>query len=124
MQAFDAIDISDSRFEVLHDDVVVTEMTFDERITTGGIILRNDNGTGYGIRPRWGRVYATGPDQRDVQVGDWICVAHGRWTRGIQITDAGVTVTVRKVDPNEILLISDTAPGDDTLSSAVHVDKQ
>lgn len=124
MQAFDAIDISDSRFEVLHDDVVVTEMTFDERITTGGIILRNDNGTGYGIRPRWGRVYATGPDQRDVRIGDWICVAHGRWTRGIQITDAGVTVTVRKVDPNEILLVSDVAPGDDTLSTAVHVDKQ
>lgn len=124
MQAFDAIDITDSNFEILNRDVVVTEMTFDERITTGGIILRNDNGTGYGIRPRWGRVYAVGPEQREVQVGDWVCVAHGRWTRGVQITDNGVTTTIRKIDPNDILLISDSAPSDDTLSSAVHVDKQ
>lgn len=124
MQAFDAIDITDSNFEILNRDVVVTEMTFDERITTGGIILRNDNGTGYGIRPRWGRVYAVGPEQREVQVGDWVCVAHGRWTRGVQITDNGVTTTIRKIDPNDILLISDAAPSDDTLSSAVHVDKQ
>jgi hypothetical protein len=62
-------------------------MEFDTRITQSGLILPNDNGTSLGIRPRWGRVYAVGKDQKDVQVGQWICVAHGRWTRGIDIED-------------------------------------
>jgi hypothetical protein len=52
-------------------------------------------------------------------VGQWICVAHGRWTRGLDIEDNGGTRTIRKVDPKDILLISDEQPDDDTMSDAV-----
>ena len=109
----------------LNDSVIVTDMMFDERFTTSGIVLLNDNGKSTGIRPRWGRIYAVGPEQKDYSVGDWICVAHGRWTRGVEIEDVeGNAVTIRKVDPKDILLISDEQPSDDTMSDAVQVTAQ
>jgi len=109
----------------LKDTVLVTDMVFKERKLNSGLILLNDNGTTAGIRPRWGRIYAVGPEQKDYSVGDWICVAHGRWTRGVEIEDVeGTVVTIRKVDPKDILLISDEQPSDDTMSDAVQVTAQ
>jgi len=115
-----------SSIKPLLNHIIVSDMVFDQRITTGGIILLNDNGTGNGIRPRWGRVYAIGPNQKDVSVGQWVMVAHGRWTRGIDIEDETGKITLRKIDPNDILLVSDDQerPSDETHSSAVHVNKQ
>jgi hypothetical protein len=116
------------KIRALKKDVLVSDMEFDTRITQSGLILPNDNGTSLGIRPRWGRVYAVGKDQQDVQVGQWICVAHGRWTRGLDIEDGESTTkrTIRKIDPKDILLVSDseTRPQDDTMSDAVHIQKQ
>lgn len=103
----------------LNDTVIVEEMEFSGRQLSSGIVLLNDNGTTAGIRPRWGRVYAIGPTQTDVQIGQWICVAHGRWTRGVRIEDQAGEKTIRKVDPKDILLISNDKPNDDTLSDAV-----
>jgi co-chaperonin GroES (HSP10) len=122
--AFSPHKIHKHQLRALHDHVIVSEMAFDQRITQGGLILLNDNGTTLGIRPRWGQVYAVGPEQRDVQVGQWICVAHGRWTRGLDIEDELGLRTIRRIDPEDILLISDTQPQDDTMSTAVHVAKQ
>ena len=106
----------------LNDSVIVTDMTFGERFTTGGIVLLNDNGKSTGIRPRWGQVYAVGPDQQDVQVGQWVCVAHGRWTRGIEVEDETGKKTLRRVDPNDLLIVSDEQPQDETFSEAIHVE--
>lgn len=107
------------QLKTIHDYVLVSEMDFGERITTSGVILPNDNGKSQGIRPRWGQVFAVGPDQKEVSPGDWICVAHGRWTRGVQIqTDSGVE-TVRRIDPEDILLVSDHKPNDETLSDKI-----
>jgi hypothetical protein len=94
-------------------------MNFKERITTGGIVLLGDNGKSSGIRPRWAQVYAVGPKQTDVCVGEWICVAHGRWTRGVDIEDASGIHTIRRIDINDILMVSDSQPNDDTISNAV-----
>jgi co-chaperonin GroES (HSP10) len=106
----------------LNDSVIVTDMTFDERFTTGGIVLLNDNGKSTGIRPRWGQVYAVGPDQQDVRVGQWVCVAHGRWTRGIEVEDETGKKTLRRVDPKDLLIVSDEQPQDETFSEAIHVE--
>lgn len=122
--AFAPYKLSATSLEPLRDAVIVSDMSFDMRTTTGGIVLLNDNGTGAGIRPRWAQVYAVGPDQTDVAPGDWICVAHGRWTRGIEIDDAGIERTIRRVDPNDILLVSDEQPQDDSWSDAVHVESK
>lgn len=109
------------KLRALHDWILVADMQFTERFTESGIVLPNDNGTGSGIRPRWGRVYALGPRQTQVQVGQWICVAHGRWTRGIDIEDNQGVLTIRRVDPQDILLVSDTEPQDNTMSDAINV---
>lgn len=104
----------------LNDTVIVEDMNFQGRTLTSGIILPADNGKSSGIRPRWGRVYALGPKHKDVRVGQWICVAHARWTRGLDIEDAEGAKTIRKIDPKDILLVSDGHPGsDDTMSEAV-----
>ena len=122
--AFAPYKLSASSLEPLRDAVIVSDMSFDMRQTSAGIVLLNDNGTGLGIRPRWAQVYAVGPEQLDVRPGNWICVAHGRWTRGIEIDDNGVKRTIRRIDPNDILLVSDEQPQDDTMSTAEHVESK
>ena len=110
-----------SQLRALNDSVIVSNMIFkDSRTLSSGIILPQDDGKSSGIRPRWGQVYAVGPQQKDVMVGQWICVAHGRWTRGLDIEDDTGTRTIRKIDPKDILLVSDEEPmADDTISDAV-----
>lgn len=118
--------VEKNQLKALQNNVLVSDMVFDERISTGGIVLLNDNGKGNGIRPRWGRVYAVGPEQKDVAVGDWVLVAHGRWTRGLDLEDESGQLTIRKIDPKDILLVSDDeeCPTVEGISSAVHVDKK
>ena len=120
--AYQAHKLKREQLKPLNDSVIVGDMVFDERITTGGIVLLNDNGKSLGIRPRWGRVYAVGPEQQDVKVGEWVCIAHGRWTRGIDIEDESGKQTLRRVDPKDILIQSDEQPNDETFSTAIHVE--
>lgn len=95
----------------LHDNILVKDMNFAERVTAGGIILQSDDGKEHGIRPRWAEVYAVGPTHTDVKVGQWVYVEHGRWTRGVNIEDDnGEVFKIRKVDPESILLVSDDIP--------------
>jgi hypothetical protein len=101
---------------------IVSDMNFEERISTGGIIIMTDNGKSTGIRPRWGQVYAVGPDQQDIRVGDWICVEHGRWTRGLDIEDETGKITLRRVDPKDVMMTADEKPDDLTFSGAIHVE--
>lgn len=120
--AYQAHQLRREQLKPLNDSVIVGDMVFDERITTGGIVLLNDNGKSLGIRPRWGRVYAVGPEQQDVKVGEWVCIAHGRWTRGIDIEDESGKQTLRRVDPKDILIQTDELPNDETFSTAIHVE--
>lgn len=108
-------------FRALRDAVIVHAMNFkNSRTLKSGIVLLQDDGKSSGIRPRWGQVYAVGPDQQDVKPGQWICVAHGRWTRGLEIEDSEGARTIRKIDPKDILLVADEPPEtDDTISDAV-----
>lgn len=100
----------------LNDTIIVSDMYFGERISAGGIVLRNDDTKSAGIRPRWGKVYAVGPSVKDIQVGQYICISHGRWTRGIKIEDENGEQVIRKVDPKDILLVSDEPVNDFTMS--------
>ena len=120
--AFEPHRIDREQLKPLRDAVIVSDMNFKERISRGGLILPTDNGKSSGIRPRWGQVYAVGPDQQDVSPGQWVCVEHGRWTRGIDIEDESGKITVRRVDPKDIMMVSDQQPDDDTFSTAIHVE--
>lgn len=109
-----AIEIEE--FLPLKDAVVVHKMHFGERLSNAGLIIPNDDMKSSGIRPRWARIYAVGPEQKELQVGQWIYIAHGRWTRGVKIEDDEGTQIVRKVDNNDILLVSDEEVTDFNLS--------
>ena len=119
MAAYDPIKLK--AIHPLHDHVLVVDMEFKERFTNSGIYIPSDDKTTQGVRPRWGKVYATGPDQEDVTVGQWICVAHGRWTRGVAVEDAtGTQLVIRRVDNDDILLVSDEKPNDITMGAAIN----
>jgi co-chaperonin GroES (HSP10) len=119
--AFEPHKIVKEKFSPLGQHVIVMDMTFDERITNGGIILLNDDMKSSGIRPRWAQIYAVGPDQSNPELvpGKWICISHGRWTRGIDIEDETGKHTLRRVDTNDILLVSDEPVNDNTMSDKV-----
>ena len=97
----------------IRDRILVKDMEFGEERTQSGLIVRSLDGKLEGIKPRWGCVWAIGPEVTDVKVGDWVCVAHGRWTRGIKIQENdGSEITIRRIDNDEILLVSDKKPED------------
>ena len=80
-----------------------------ERKSAGGIVIPDDDGTDSGIRPRWCQVYDVGAAsvfKDDLQEGDWILVAHGRWTQGVEVDGE----TIWKIDPDGVLLQSDEHP--------------
>ena len=105
------------KFQAIGDHILVYGMEFRERLSRGGIIMINDDMKSAGIRPRWARVYAVGPKSKeDIKVGDYIMIAHGRWSRGMTIEDSEGEKVIRKIDPNDILLISETPVNDYTMT--------
>ena len=84
-----------------------------ERVTKGGIVLRDDNGKLEGVRPRWARVWQVAEDIVDVKPDDWILCEHGRWTMTIEVKDDnGEKFKFQKIDPNGILAVAPEKPND------------
>jgi co-chaperonin GroES (HSP10) len=102
----------------IRDNVLVTDMNFDARVSAGGIVLPSDDGKSEGVRHRWARVWAIGPEQKDVQVGEWILLEHGRWTRGVTVElEDGTDIVIRRADINAILMVTEEDPGDNTFGA-------
>ena len=109
----------------LRDSVIVTDMDFNDRKLASGILLLGDDGKTDGIRPRWARVYAIGPEQQDVSVGQWVLVEHGRWSRGLKIVRDGEEIVIRRADPQAIIFASQDKPDNiDTISTAVPAERK
>lgn len=102
-------------FRPLHDGVLVKEMKFDEVRTASGLIIPGDDATLRGIHPRWAQVVEIGHEQTDVSVGEWVLVAHGRWSRGFELNGE----THRTVDPKDILMTSDERPRDEVFAPSM-----
>ena len=119
--AFEPHKFKKEDFKPIGKHIIVSDMEFDERISYGGIFIPSDNRKDSGIRPRWAQVYALGNEFKDdeITVGKWICISHGRWTRGIDIEDETGEKTLRRVDENDILLVSDEPVNDLTFSDKV-----
>ena len=92
----------------IKDHVLVQDMNFQAPKTKGGVLLPNDDGENRGIRPRWAKVYSIGPEQKEIKVGEWALVDHGRWTRGVLIQKPdGSELVLRRVDFKDILGTAD-----------------
>jgi co-chaperonin GroES (HSP10) len=88
-------------------------MDFGEQKSLGGIVILSDDGKSEGVRSRWGKVWAVGAAQKDVKVGEWILLEHGRWSRGITIEhDDGTQTIVRRADIKAILAVADDKPAE------------
>jgi co-chaperonin GroES (HSP10) len=91
--------------------VIVSNMHFGEQRTENGLIIADDNGQTRGIYPRWCQVHAKGPENKDeYDVGDWILVEHGRWTRGVKINEGRGDEELRMVEAESVLGWSKTKP--------------
>jgi len=117
MSSFDARRFKSIR--AIRDHVLVTDMNFDEKISHGGIIIPNSDGKLEGVHARWGRVYAVGNEQQDVTPGQYVLIKHGRWTRGVDIEDGNDIKTLRRVDHEDILLVSDEPMVDETVGEGL-----
>ena len=108
----------------IHNRVIVSGMDFGEQTTKGGIILTSDDGKDRGIKPRWGKVVSKGPTNTDpYEIGDYILVEHGRWTRGFDLeTDPDTVQTLRTVEAESILGWSTEKPDDIHFGSYSGVD--
>jgi co-chaperonin GroES (HSP10) len=108
-----------NKLRAIQDYVLVTDMNFKEKVTHGGIIIQSSDGKLEGIHARWAKVYAVGLRQQDVKVGQYILVKHGRWTRGNLIEDAEGEKVLRRVDSNDILMVSDEPMQDETVGDGL-----
>jgi co-chaperonin GroES (HSP10) len=108
----------------LRDNVIVTDMNFDQQVSKGGIVILSDDGKSEGVKPRWGRVWAVGPLQQDVTVGEWILLEHGRWTRGITVEDEnGNDIIVRMVETKSIMMSADERPSELSFGNGIDMSK-
>ena len=97
----------------LRDNVMAYGMYFGDRVRKSGLIIRGDDATEQGIRPRWCKVLSVGPKQKDIEPDMWILVAHGRWTRHIKQEINGNIEDVRGIDAKDILGYQWENPDDD-----------
>ena len=100
----------------IRDHILLTDMEFGER-KIGMFVLPSDDGNSEGVRHRWARVWAVGPEQKDIKVGEWVLLEHGRWTRGITVEENGEDIIIRRADNKAILLISDERPDENILNT-------
>jgi co-chaperonin GroES (HSP10) len=98
------------KIKPLGSKIFVTDMDFGEEKTTTGIVVPSSDGKVDGIIPRWGKVWAIGPDQEDVKIGEWVLIEHGQWTRGIDVEEADEVFKIRMVNAKSILMTADEKP--------------
>jgi len=107
------------KLKALHDYILVTDMNFDTVTRSSGIIIQSLDKKIEGVHPRWGKVYEVGPDQKDVRPGQYVLVKHGRWTRGVDIQDDQGQRVLRRIDNDDILVVSDTPHEDEIINSGI-----
>ena len=71
------------------------------------------DGKAHGVKPRWAQVYKKGDKvDLDVEVGQWILIEHGRWTRKIKIDDGEGVKEFQKVEVDSIIAVANERPND------------
>lgn len=77
------------------------------RKSSGGIIIADKDNDVSGIRPRWFRVYSVGEGIDWCEPGDYLFVAHGRWSNGVKLDE---NTKIFQLDNEECLGISKDYP--------------
>ncbi len=91
--------------------VFVIDLEAGAQLTSGNIIIPDDNMTERGIRDRWAKVFSVGPEVDDISPGEWVLVKHGRWSPGFEIELDGETVRLWRIDyPENVVLAANSDP--------------
>lgn len=102
-----------TKLKALHDKIIVVDLEHGEKKTKAGLIIGDDSTIEVGergIRARWAKVFAVGPDQKDVKENDWVLLEHGRWTVGQNLNLGEGEFKFWMADPNGVLGVSKEKP--------------
>jgi hypothetical protein len=103
----------------LKNRVLAELMGLEQRVTASGIIIQGENGKDRGIRPRWARVRLVGEGIDWVEPGQYVLVAHGRWSRQFNCEHNGEKMKLVHLDNNECLIVTDEEPIDDFVGTGI-----
>jgi co-chaperonin GroES (HSP10) len=103
----------------LHDRILAELTGLDTRVTASGIIVAGENGKDRGIRPRWAKVVLVGEGIDWVKPGQYILVAHGRWSRQFECEHNGEKLKLVHLDNKECLVVSDELPDDNYIGVGI-----
>ena len=103
----------------LRERVLAELLGLDTRVTASGIIIQSENGKDRGIRPRWAHVKLVGEGIDWVQPGQYVLVAHGRWSRQFECEHNGEKLKLVHLDNKECLIVSDELPEDDYIGVGI-----
>ena len=103
----------------LRERILAELMGLDQRVTASGIIIQSENGKDRGIRPRWAKVVLVGEGIDWVEPGQYVLVAHGRWSRQFECEHNGEKLKLVHLDNKECLIVTDEKPVDDFVGSGI-----
>ena len=103
----------------LKNRVLAELMGLEQRVTASGIIIQGENGKDRGIRPRWARVRLVGEGIDWCEPGQYVLVAHGRWSRQFNCEHNGEKMKLVHLDNNECLIVTDEEPVDDFIGTGI-----
>lgn len=102
-----------NELRLLHNKVLVSDLEHGVALSQGGVILPDDDMTERGIRERWAKVWAVGPEVSDLRPGQWVLLQHGRWSPRMTFSLPEGDVDLWRIDyPEAVLLVGDERPRD------------
>lgn len=104
----------------LKERILAELMGLEERVTSSGIVIAGENGKDRGIRPRWAKVRLVGEGIDWVEPGQYVLVAHGRWSRQFECEHNGEKLKLVHLDNKECLIVSDEEPNDDYVGTGIN----
>ena len=87
--------------------VMIDRPDGEYKATKSGLLIAEKDASTESIRPRWFQISSVGERIDWVKPGDYVLVAHGRWSNGITLSDDS---KIWLLDNKEILGVSDTNP--------------
>lgn len=108
-----------STIRPLKERILAELLGLGERVTSTGIVIAGENGKDRGVRPRWAKVHLVGEGIDWVKPGQYLLVAHGRWSRQFECEHQGQKLKLVHLDNKECLIVSDEEPTDDFIGTGI-----
>lgn len=91
----------DDHIECLPDTLYVEKIEYGEKTLKNGFIIPAETMDYLGnfVRPRWAKILYKADNIKNVNVGDYILLSHGRWSSSIKCTIKGCQKTIWYISP-------------------------